>query len=283
MANATVCILHPGEMGAAIGRAARERGARVLWVAAARGEATRQRAEAAGLESAGSLREALGAATVTLSVCPPHAALDVAASVAALGYRGTYVDANAVSPATVRRIAAIVEAAGASLVDGGIVGPPPGSGAESRLYLCGRHAERIAALFVGGPLAPVVLDAPIGAASALKACYAAWTKGTAAMLASIRALAEHEGIAGALAEEWRRSQPDLFGRLDRAVANTRKGWRWVGEMEEIAATFAAANLPAGFHSASAEVFRRLEPFKDHGGVTLQDVVGALLQPKPPRR
>jgi saccharopine dehydrogenase-like NADP-dependent oxidoreductase len=38
-----------------------------------------------------------------------------------------------------------------------------------------------------------------------------------------------------------------------------KGWRWIAEMEEIAATFAAVGVPDGFHRAAAEVYRRCSP------------------------
>jgi 3-hydroxyisobutyrate dehydrogenase-like beta-hydroxyacid dehydrogenase len=273
----TICVLHPGEMGAAVGAAARAQGARVLWAGTGRGEATGKRARDAGLEDIKTLAAGVGAADIVLSVCPPHAALTVAESVAALRFRGVYLDANAVSPSTTRQIGAVVEAAGATFVDGGIIGPPPAGDASTRLYLAGSMATRIADLFAGTALTPIVLDAPIGAASAVKACYAAWTKGTIALLLTIHAQAQHEGVGAALAEEWRLSQPDLFKRLDRAVNNTRKAWRWVGEMEEIGATFANAKLPHGFHLAAADVFRQLEPFKDDASATLQDIVAALLR------
>jgi 3-hydroxyisobutyrate dehydrogenase-like beta-hydroxyacid dehydrogenase len=280
MAMPTVCVLHPGEMGSAIGRAARGSGVRVLWCPTGRGEATRRRAAEAELEDAGTLERALAEAEIALSVCPPHAALDLARSVAARGFRGLFVDANAVAPETARRIGAVVEGAGARFVDGGLIGPPPGPGASTRLYLCGEGAARVAALFVGSPLATVVLDAPVGAASAVKMCYAAWTKGTAALLLAVRAAAEREGVDAALAAEWRISQPDLFRQLDRAVTQSRKAWRWVGEMEEIAATFGDAGLPEGFHLAAAEVCRALESFKDARGTTVDALVAALLAAPP---
>lgn len=275
MTKPTICVLHPGEMGSAVGRAARAGGARVLWSSTGRGEATRRRAAEAGLEDAGPLAAALAAAEIALSVCPPHAALELARSVAAHRFQGLFVDANAVSPETTRRVAAIVAGAGARFVDGGIVGPPPGPGSSARLYLSGEDARRVAELFAGTPLSTVVLDGPVGAASAVKMCYAAWTKGTAALILAVRAAAESEGVEAALAEEWRISQPDLFRQVDRAVAQSRKAWRWVGEMEEIAATFAAAGLPEGFHLAAAEVCRRLEPFKDARGTTIEQLVEAL--------
>jgi 3-hydroxyisobutyrate dehydrogenase-like beta-hydroxyacid dehydrogenase len=276
MAQITICILHPGEMGSAVGRAARGAGARVLWSSAGRGDETRKRAVEAGLEDAGTLAAALDAAEIALSVCPPHAALDVAKTVAAHGYRGTFVDANAVSPETTRQIGAVIERTGARFVDGGIVGPPPAPGTSTRLYLSGSGADRVAALFAGTPLAAIVLDAPVGAASAVKMCYAAWTKGTALLLLAVRALAESEGVEQPLAEEWRISQPELFQRLDRAVIQSRKGWRWIAEMEEIAATFAEAGLPEGFALAAAELCRRLESFKNARGTTIDEIVAAIL-------
>jgi 3-hydroxyisobutyrate dehydrogenase-like beta-hydroxyacid dehydrogenase len=276
MATTTVCILHPGEMGAEVGAAARASGARVLWVSAGRGGATRDRAGAAGFEDAGTLRSALDQSQIVLSVCPPHAAVELAGRVAAVGFRGTYVDANAVSPETSRRIGSVVGSAGATFVDGGIIGPPPTKPGTTRLYLSGPASADVAALFDGSSLGTVALDAPIGAASAVKACYAGWTKGAATLLLSVRALARHEGVEATLAEEWKISQPNLFAQLDRAVSQSRKGWRWIAEMEEIGATFDQAGLPDGFALAAAEVCRKLEPFRDAQGTTIDAVVDALL-------
>jgi 3-hydroxyisobutyrate dehydrogenase-like beta-hydroxyacid dehydrogenase len=245
-------------MGSALGAAARLGGARVLWASAGRAAATRARAEAAGLEDAGTLARLVAESGTVVSVCPPHAALEVARAVAGLGFRGTYVDANAVAPATARAIAGVVGEPGATFVDGGLIGPPPRRPGTTRLYLSGAGAERVASLFAAGPLEAVVLDGPPGAASALKIAYAAWTKGSSALLMAVRALATHEGVEGALLAEWARSQPDLPARSAEAVAgNARKAWRFVGEMEEIAAAFAAAGLPPGFHDAAAGVYRRL--------------------------
>jgi 3-hydroxyisobutyrate dehydrogenase-like beta-hydroxyacid dehydrogenase len=271
----TIGLLHPGEMGAAVGACARAAGSRVIWASAERSASTQARAESAGLEDVRTLRTVLEASDVLLSVCPPHAARALAQEVAALGFRGLFVDANAVSPETARRIGRIVEQNGATFVDGGIIGPPPSTVGTTRLYLAGSAAARIATLFAGSPLATVVLDGPHGAASAIKACYAAWNKGTIALLAAIQALAQHEGVAAALAEEWRLSQPEVVKRIPRIGDNARKGWRWVGEMEEIAATFANAGLPEGFGLAAADVYRRLEAFKDAADMTLEQVVAAL--------
>jgi 3-hydroxyisobutyrate dehydrogenase-like beta-hydroxyacid dehydrogenase len=250
----TIGVLHPGEMGTALGARLGEAGHDVIWAREGRSAATAARAAAAGLRDAGSVRALSAASDVVLSVCPPHAALEVAR--AAAGYDGVFVDANAVSPATARAIRDVVEGAGARFVDGGIVGPPPERAGTTRLFLSGAEAEAVAAVFDGTVVEAPVLGREPGRASALKMAYAAWTKGTAAMLLAIRATARAEGVEEALLAEWARSQPDATGRSEAAAdAAARKGWRWIAEMEEIAATFAAAGEPDGFHRAAAEVYR----------------------------
>jgi 3-hydroxyisobutyrate dehydrogenase-like beta-hydroxyacid dehydrogenase len=250
-------ILNPGEMGAVLGARVRERGHDVRWAGQGRSAETRARADAAGLRDAGSVASLAAACDVLVSVCPPHAALDVARSVT--GFRGVFVDANAIAPATAGRVRTIVEDAGARFVDGGIVGPPPEREGTTRLYLSGVDAGLVAEAFAGTCVEAPVLGPEPGAASALKMAYAAWTKGTAAMLLAIRDAARENGVDDALLREWARSQPDVPGRLDGAETSAaRKGWRWIAEMEEIAATLAAAGAPDGFHRAAAEVFRSRE-------------------------
>ncbi|MBM3140604.1 MAG: NAD(P)-dependent oxidoreductase [Chloroflexi bacterium] len=259
----TIGLLHPGEMGTAVGAAARTAGARVIWCSDSRSAATLRRAGEDGLEDVHWLNGLVNQSAIVLSVCPPHAALEVAEDVAGLGFRGIYVDANAIAPETARQVAATVERSGATFVDGGIVGGPPRRAGTTRLYLSGEMAPKVARFFAGSPLETVTIDGGAGAASALKMVYAAWTKGTTALLSAIHAVALHEGVHEALIREWSGSQPELLARSDRGMASAAaKAWRWVGEMEEIARAFEAAGLPGGFHEAAAEVYRRLEPFKD---------------------
>jgi 3-hydroxyisobutyrate dehydrogenase-like beta-hydroxyacid dehydrogenase len=273
----TIGLLHPGDMGSVVGACAVASGSRVLWASEGRSAGTRDRAAAAGLEDAGRLAAVVAGSDVVVSVCPPHAALDLARAVAALGFSGLFVDANAVSPSTAREIGAAVEAGGAAFVDGGLIGPPPRAAGTTRLYLSGREAKRVAALFDGTRLEAVaVSDAP-GAASALKMAYAAYTKGVSALLMGVRALAAAEGVDEALLAEWHRSQPDLPKRSEAAARdNARKAWRFVGEMEEITATFEAAGLPGDFHEAAAEIYRRLSVYKDATTPpSMADLVGPL--------
>jgi 3-hydroxyisobutyrate dehydrogenase-like beta-hydroxyacid dehydrogenase len=259
----TVALLYPGNMGSTVGAAAAASGARVVWASERRSKTSRERAKQAGLIDVETLPNALGESDVVLSVCPPHSALEVAESVAQHNFKGIYVDANAISRATAVRVGEIVGRTGASFVDGGIIGAPVKKAGTTRLYLSGVHAPEIAELFSASMLDARAIGPEPGAASALKVAYAAWTKCTDTLLLAIRAFAAHEGVDQALLQEWSISQPELERRCQRATAvAVPKMWRYVGEMEEIADTFRAAGLPAGFHLAAAEICQRLTPFKD---------------------
>jgi 3-hydroxyisobutyrate dehydrogenase-like beta-hydroxyacid dehydrogenase len=253
---ATVGLLHPGEMGAAVGGCLVSVGHEVLWDPAGRSRASTGRALAAELTGV-AFERLVAKSSVILSICPPHAAIDVAHQVAGAGYRGVYVDANAVSVATAEKVAAIVTEGGAAYVDGGIIGPPPEVAGHTRLYLSGPHANEVRPLFSRSRLDARIADGPPYAASSVKMAYAAWTKGSSALLLEARALARASGVERTLLAEWALSQKALGPQSERAAAAAAaKGWRWVGEMDEIAASMAAAGLPAGFHEAAAEVYDR---------------------------
>jgi 3-hydroxyisobutyrate dehydrogenase-like beta-hydroxyacid dehydrogenase len=296
-------VVHPGEMGAAVAACVSPAADRVLWASQGRSAATRRRAEAAGLSDVGDLAAMCRNAEILLSVCPPDAAVEVATAVAGSGYDGLYVDANAIAPPTARHAAEIVEAAGARFVDGGIIGSVPRVAGRTRLYLSGPGSHAVAALFEGSVLEAVVLHKdsaprPVGAASALKMTYAAYTKGRAALLLAIRAAAVAEGVDAYLVAEWQRSGPTLAdpGQRGRrpsagtgshlaalasdceavAARGAPKAWRWSGEMTEIAATLEAAGLPGGFHEAAADIYRRLRDLRDADAPPLDEVIAALL-------
>jgi 3-hydroxyisobutyrate dehydrogenase-like beta-hydroxyacid dehydrogenase len=224
------------------------------------------------MHDVGSLDELVVRADVIVSVCPPAAAVDVAAAVSAAGFDGTYVDVNAIAPATARSIGARFT----HFVDGGVVGPPVHAAGTTRLYLSGDLAHEVATLWNETALETRVVDGGAGAASAVKVCFAAWTKGTAALLLAIRALASAENVEDALLAEWATSLPDLDDQARRAaIGNAPKAWRFAGELDEITKSFAAHDLPPGFATAAGEVYQRLAEFKDVSGTTLQDVIKAL--------
>ena len=277
----TIGVVHPGEMGSGVGASARAAGVRVIWASEARGAGTRRRAEADGLEDVQTLAALVREADIVISVCPPASAVEVAGQIAALRFGGIYVDGNAVAPATSRRVGDIVSAAGASFVDGGIIGPPPRQPGVCRLYLSGPRAGDVASAINGGLLEVIPLDGPVGAASAIKMAYAGWTKTSQALLMAVRAFAAREGIEDALLREWGISQKDLAKRSENAVAGTaRKAWRFVGEMDELAAAFDAAGVPGDFHEAGAEIYRRMAEWKDAPTPpSVAEVMKALASPR----
>lgn len=256
-------ILHPGQMGISVAASAQKGGHSVYWISAGRSGQTAARAAEYGLLDAVNLETLCRTVDLIISVCPPHAAEAVAAEVADQRFQGLYLDANAISPQRAAVIGSRIAAGGATFVDGGIIGGPAWQPGQTWLYLSGVEADRVADVFAGGPLDTAVIGDEAGKASALKVCFAAYTKGSTALLTSILAASEQMGVRGELEAHWSRGGSDFADQTqERARRVTAKAWRFAGEMDEIAAAFAAAGLPGEFHQAAAEVYRRLAHFKD---------------------
>lgn len=256
-------ILHPGQMGVSVAASAIKSGHQVYWTSAGRSDKTRARAEKYHLIESTSLPELCQNSEIILSVCPPHGAEDVARSVIESGFKGLYLDANAISPQRSIRIGKTMQASGIHFVDGGIIGGPAWTPNETWLYLSGIDANEIANCFIKGPLETKTIGDEIGRASALKMCYAAYSKGTTALLAAILSAAESFGIRDELYQQWDMNDSNFSEQANRrATRVTAKAWRFEAEMHEIASTFREADLPEGFHNAAAEIYHRMAGFKD---------------------
>lgn len=263
----TVGILHPGSMGAAVAQNVRLGGARVLWCPAGRSAVTCRRAAAAGLEAVADPAALPDACDVVLSICPPAAAEDLASQVAELGFRGVFVEANAISRERVLRIADRITAAGGRIVDGSIIGPPPVGGASARLYLSGTAADvaRVSALFGGTDTEAVdvvMLGEALGQASALKMAYAAYQKAARTLAAVAHALAARHGVTEALLAEGRRLTTSPLADPHYLSSVAARAWRWEPEMHEVADVLAAEGLPDELARAAAAVLERWEPDRD---------------------
>ena len=270
-----ILLLHPGEMGSSVAAALLGNGHDLAWVSAGRSAATCQRAERCGLRGLDTLAAGARFAELVISVCPPEEAVAVAQQVRRADFRGTYLDGNAIAPASAARIERIF---GDRFVDGGIIGPPAWSEGATRFYVAGTRARQVAALFDGSLLDARAIAGSAGAASALKMCYAAFTKGSTALLLAVRALAEGHGLSAELLTEWGISQPGLAARSEgTARSASPKAWRFKGEMREIADTFAAANLPDGFHCAAAEIYARMAKLKAVDGADIDTALAAILR------
>ncbi|BFO22636.1 hypothetical protein SHKM778_90240 [Streptomyces sp. KM77-8] len=158
--------------------------------------------EEAGATACDSFAEALSRSVVVISVCPPQAAEEVAAAVAAHAFAGVYVDINAISPQRVQRIAEEIRL-GSEVVDGAVVGPPPGEGRTARLYLAGAGpaVDLVESLFVNSSLDVRRAGEAIGSASALKMAFASYQKAARALAGVSHALAHAHGVGDQLTAE----------------------------------------------------------------------------------
>jgi 3-hydroxyisobutyrate dehydrogenase-like beta-hydroxyacid dehydrogenase len=278
MTKQKVGILHPGTMGISVAASVKKSGHTVYWVSEGRSRQTHERAEKFGLDDTGALAALCETCPIIVSVCPPHAAEEVAQQVLSYSFQGLYLDANAISRQRAIRIGQAMREAGVAFVDGGIIGGPAWEPGQTWLYLSGEKAAEAAVCFSGGPLETRVIGESVGKASALKMCYAAYTKGTTALLCAILAASEVLGVREELEEQWSRDWPDFAeqtrGRVRRV---TTKAWRFAGEMDEITDTFREAGLPGEFHAAAAIIYRRIAGFKDVPSMpSLQEVLEALV-------
>ncbi|ORC35084.1 hypothetical protein B4O97_10120 [Marispirochaeta aestuarii] len=279
MKDNCIGFLHPGNMGVSLAAAVIENGYDACWIPEGRSRETLERAEKHGLTPLSSLEDMCGTCSCIISVCPPHTALETAAEVAALSYKGLYADVNAISPVHAREIASLINGAGADFVDGGIIGGPAWTRGGTWLYLSGRSAAQIAGYFRDTSLLTEVIGTDAGKASALKMCYAANTKGTLALLCAVNAAADRLGVLKELRTQWEREAPDKAQKIsDRIRAVTAKAWRFEGEMLEIAETLEQADIPGGFHRSAAIIYQRISTFKDAGdSPSMEDVLKALQQ------
>ncbi len=271
-----VGVLHPGEMGVTVLESLMANGVSATWVKEGRGESTIQRASS--VPSLDTLEELTDSVETIISVCPPSAALEVALNIFDKGFKGIYVDANAISPLESRKIS---ELFGAAFVDGGIIGPPAKEAGTTRIYLSGMRSREVVDLFKVGPLEAIALSESsdpeeITAASALKMAYAGFSKGSSALLLAVNAFARKSGVLEALHKEWEISAPGLVRRSQNtAVSISRKAWRFGAEMDFISESFDEKNLTPEFHQGASALYSALEEFKDQPPAELIALLGAL--------
>src|SRR5579875_800713 len=239
----TVAIVGTGEMGTAIGRRLREYGAHVRTSLAGRSAASAGRVERAGIEVRNNDRELIAGADFLLSIVPPSQAFAVAERfvkpLTEAYAKPVFVECNAVSPATLDRIAKVLETTGCRFIDAGIIGGPPPARRDpdtrrTVIYASGKDAALLTQLGSHG-LEIALLDERIGSASAFKMCYAGITKGLTALSSVMIRAAARNDLANALYSELLQSQPEILKLLSRRVPDMLpKAYRWIGEMQEIA-------------------------------------------------
>ncbi|MGY0025125.1 DUF1932 domain-containing protein [Streptomyces sp. YJ-C3] len=259
-----VGVLHPGSMGAAVAAQARLGGAEVLWCPAGRSSGTKERALRHGLTATDSLGELVERADVILSICPPAYAEDVAVEVSAYPFAGIYVDGNAIAPATMARVYAIMSRTEATVVDGSVIGSPPSASKSARLYLSGPGESllTVAALFDGTAVQAHTLTGGIGRASALKLSYSSYQKASRVLAAVSYALARDYGVEGELLDIAERRSTSYLAETAYIPKIAARSWRWGPEMDEVASALREAGLPTDLASASASVMSRWDSLRD---------------------
>ncbi|MGW5255807.1 DUF1932 domain-containing protein [Streptomyces sp. NPDC004012] len=260
----TIGLLHPGSMGSAFGALLRARGHIVLWCPDGRSDATRRRAERVGLEPE-ALPELVSRSDVLLSLCPPAAAEETAGQVAELGVVGTgtiYVEANAVTPSRVQRIADRL--APMTVIDAAVVGSPPVGGKIPVLYLSGpgKHVDRIAELFAGTDVRTHVLGDNIGQASALKLAYSSYQKVSRVLAAVAYGAAESYGVEDELLVIAAKRTRSYLMETDYIPKTAARAWRWGPELEDAAALLADGGLPDSLMHAAATTLARWDGNRD---------------------
>jgi len=254
----TVAILSPGDMGHSVGERLRVNGLRVITCLDGRSERTVKLAAEAGIVDVPTYSDLVQEADVILSILvpaqAPNAAQRVARAISETGAEVIYADCNAIAPQTVREIGRLIVKAGAKFVDASIIGGPPRGESTPRLYVAGSDTSALEALNQYG-LNVVVLGKKIGLASAIKMCYAAWTKGSTALCTELLIAAKAMGVFDALEKEFRSSQSMMVMRMQRLPAVPIKSRRFVGEMVEIAKTFKDVGLTPNILAGAAEIYR----------------------------
>jgi 3-hydroxyisobutyrate dehydrogenase-like beta-hydroxyacid dehydrogenase len=262
MQSRTLAVIGAGEMGAAVAKRANDAGWSVVVSLEGRSVVSRHRLAALGVRSVETTRELVAHGDLVLSIVPPGQARDVARMVrAALGAAPqpvTYVDCNALSPASVREIEMIVVGAGASFIDAGIIGAPPRPGEAGPIFfISGERTTPMIALREAG-LDIRVLGSSVGSASALKMSYAGVTKGLTALCALMQSHARNHGLGKELDAVLQETRPELWQFLERAVPGMYpKAYRWVSEMREIAAYTAPDQAGESIYEGAATFYERV--------------------------
>jgi len=265
--NPIISIMSQGAMGAATASRLVENGLEVRTNLSGRGAASAERAAKAGMKPVSD--DELSSADFLLSIVPPAEALSLAErlspTLARTARKTVFVDLNAINPETTKKVAQIVKATGALFVDGGIIGGPPRAGYDGpAYYVSGVDAKLVEALAPFG-LKIVVLDGPIGAASALKMSYAGITKGLIAVSCSMILAAQRAGVSDALYEELSTSQAALLAGFTRGVPDMfSKAHRWVAEMREITGFVGSDSAEQEILSGVANFYARIaRDFEGH--------------------
>ena len=259
--NSNIGITSPGDMGQGVAMVLKASGFNAYMASDGRSARTRGLGEKAGLTDLHSMENLVKGCDMVMSILDPGAAITnakaVAAACKATGRKIVFVECNAVAPGTMHEITGIMESVGCTVVDAGIIGPPPRKGAKQRFYVSGPHAHLMQRINCSQIIVKVA-GGKIGDASAVKMCYAALTKGSIALGTQLLVAARKLGVDAALEAEFKASQAELYESvLSRSAGMPFKAYRWVPEMNEIAKTFEGTGLTPKIFQGASDLYAQI--------------------------
>ncbi|MCH7621060.1 MAG: NAD(P)-dependent oxidoreductase [Chloroflexi bacterium] len=259
MAINTVAILSPGDMGHAVGRLLREHELRVVTCLTGRSERTRALSQQAGIADVPDMNDLIQQSdlvmSITVSEVAPQVCRQVADAIRATRRDILFAECNAIAPSKAIEMEPIISDAGGRFVDVSIIGSPPRNGSSPRFYTSGARATEFEEM-AGFGLDVRNIGPNIGQASGIKMCYAAMTKGTAALHTELLMAAELMGLFQPLQEEFQSGQGAVYQRMERGIPGMpAKSRRWVSEMEEIEATFGQLGMTPHILEGVADMYR----------------------------
>ena len=263
----TVAIMSPGDMGHAVGQVLSESGIDVITCTDGRSQRTKNLAEMAGLRQVATLEDMVIQADLVLSIMVPSKAMSFVREISPhfeSSKTPTYfADCNAVSPQSALAMAEVINQAGGKFIDGGIIGTAPTKGDTPRFYVSGPDASLVMELDGRGIIVKAIGN-KVGQASGIKMCYAALTKGTNTLHVALLTAASRMGLTDDLRKEFEFSQKSHLAAMEKGISRLpANAHRWIGEMEEIAATFENLGVTPNFHKGAAEIYKMLNstPFQ----------------------
>ena len=270
----TVAIMSPGDMGHAVGQVLSESGLDVITCTDGRSQRTKNLAEMAGLRQVATLEDMVIQADLVLSIMVPSKAMSFVREISPhfeSSKTPTYfADCNAVSPQSALAMAEVINQAGGIFIDGGIIGTAPTKGDTPRFYVSGPDASVVMELDGRGIIVKAIGN-KVGQASGIKMCYAALTKGTNTLHVALLTAASRMGLTDDLRKEFEFSQKSHLAAMEKGISRLpANAHRWIGEMEEIAATFENLGVTPNFHKGAAEIYKMLNstPFAKESPETI---------------
>ena len=270
----TVAIMSPGDMGHAVGQVLSESGIDVITCTDGRSQRTKNLAEMAGLRQVATLEDMVIQADLVLSIMVPSKAMSFVREISPhfeSSKTPTYfADCNAVSPQSALAMAEVINQAGGKFIDGGIIGTAPTKGDTPRFYVSGPDASVVMDLD-GRGITVKAIGNKVGQASGIKMCYAALTKGTNTLHVALLTAASRMGLTDDLRKEFEFSQKSHLAAMEKGISRLpANAHRWIGEMEDIAATFENLGVTPNFHKGAAEIYKMLNstPFAKESPETI---------------